>query len=673
MLRDSANDTVDVPGYRIERCIGRGGMAAVFLATQLDLGRTVALKVLAPERTPDAEAVARFEQEARTIAQLNHPHIVSIHEVGSTSDGRLYYSMPFLTRGDLASRSRYAHTGHIMTVMRALLGALAYAHEQGIIHRDVKPANVLFDDHDQPQLADFGIALNTREDLRVTRAGATVGSSGYMSPEQARGLHADGRSDLYSAGVMLYELLTGDMPYDGPDALSVALAHAEDPIPPLPERLDAWQDVIDGALAKNPDDRFDSAADMLAALETAARRADDEEQGGYRVRRWWRNFRYRYQHGVVLGSVTLLAIIAVIATLVLLRHDARMTPARQVRASAPIAPPAITPPPMLSTDQLDRLLANGNAQLHAGALVEPTSHNAAEDFLRILQTYPDNPEALSGIQAVLDALAVRVDHALGSGDVEQTMQLYQQAQDLANHGDIREQAFWPAFVDHVDAAVAYTLKHAARKTPQQLAALQQLATAFHQPLPADAPRERASTPALHVGSRLHDDGGPALVVVSMRAGHAYAIGTHEITRAQYARFVHASRRAPSVCRKLGNIFSVVHQWTWRDPGFKQADDAPAVCISWHDARAYLGWLSQSSGERYRLPTRSEWEAARRLRGDTAPRYPAHIQDWLLCAGRCDSVNYRGNIDHGSSKPDAAYTSVGLRVVREIDRDARLNK
>lgn len=665
MEHEHPSDVVDIPGFRIKRRIGRGGMATVYLATQRELGRTVALKVLLPERMPDTEAVARFEQETRTIAQLSHPHIVSIHEVGRTDDGYLYYSMPFLPRGDLASRSRHGQPCDVMTVMRALLGALAYAHEQGVIHRDVKPANIMFDAHDQPQLTDFGIALNTREELHVTRVGATVGSSGYMSPEQARGLPADNRSDLYSAGVVFYELLTGDLPYHGPDALSVAIAHAEDPVPSLPARLNVWQEAIDGALAKQPEDRFSSAAQMLAALETAAQRAGDEDQGGHRLRQWWRGFWYRYRRGTLYGGVALLAILAAIVLLVVLSQN-RVEPYPSAAPIASLAKASTTAPsaPMLSADQLDQLLASGNTKLHAGALVEPAGRSAADDFQRVLKNYPSNPEALSGINAVLNAFAKRIEHALDSGDTQQTLQLYQQAQTLASRGGVREQLFWPAFVDQVDAAVARTLKRSAHDSDQQRADLQKLATTFHQPLP---PRAPPATPArgLQIGAALRDGNGPAMVVVSLAAGHAYAVGRHEITRSQYADFIKASRRPASSCRKLGNVFSALGRLSWQDPGFKQGDSAPAVCISWHDARAYLGWLSQTSGERYRLPTESEWNAAQKLTGKLAPTYRARIQNWLLCTGNCSRVSYRGNIEHGSSRPDTGYTSVGLRVLREI--------
>jgi len=254
-----------IPGYQVTRLLQHGGMADVYLGTQTSLQRPVAIKVLAADRSQGEETIARFEHEARIIARLDHPHIVGIYDVGTTADGRLYYTMPYLPRGDLGDR-RVDESG-VVALLRALCGALGYAHEHGIVHRDVKPGNILFDQRDRPLLADFGIALTTRDMSRVTREGSTIGSGGYMSPEQARGLPLDGRADLYSLGVVAYELLSGDLPFHGPDTLSMALAHVEEPIPRLSAQRARWQAFIDTAMAKNPEDRFATAAQMAAALD----------------------------------------------------------------------------------------------------------------------------------------------------------------------------------------------------------------------------------------------------------------------------------------------------------------------------------------------------------------------------------------------------------------------
>jgi len=295
-MNDAKSDPPpQIAGYDISRRLGRGGMADVYLAMQTSLSRPVAIKVLAFERTSaetsDAqgrpqgedfeETVARFEREARTIARLDHPHIVSIFDVGRTDDGRLYYVMPYLPNGDLSTRDLREDEVAIVAIVRALCRALGYAHTLGVVHRDVKPENVLFDKLDRPLLADFGIALATHQSARVTREGSTMGSSGYMSPEQARGHAIDGRADLYSLGVVTYEMLCGDLPFHGPDALAVALAHVEQPVPRLRSARRHWQEFIDRAMAKSPAERFQTAAQMEAALDTIAAQLGDAPAAAY--------------------------------------------------------------------------------------------------------------------------------------------------------------------------------------------------------------------------------------------------------------------------------------------------------------------------------------------------------------------------------------------------------
>jgi serine/threonine protein kinase len=260
-----------IAGYKFQRRLGKGGMATVYLATQQSLDRPVAIKVMAPEALRDEVSKQRFENEARTIARLAHPGIVGIHEVGRTDDGRMYYVMPYLANGDLSQRDLGGDEARIVDVLRELLSALHQAHTHGIVHRDVKRENVLFDAGDRPQLTDFGIATQRADDTgRLTSAGMALGSSGYMAPEQARGLRVDARADLYSVGVLAYELLTGQLPYRADDALALALMHSQDPIPRLPPGKQHWQAFIDRAMAKAPDDRFADAAQMREALDRIA-------------------------------------------------------------------------------------------------------------------------------------------------------------------------------------------------------------------------------------------------------------------------------------------------------------------------------------------------------------------------------------------------------------------
>lgn len=256
----------DIPGYRILRRLGHGGMSEIWLAEQLALARPVAVKVVSPGLEAE-QRLARFRQEAAIVARFDHPNVVGIIEFGETADGRLYFSMPYVPNGTLAQAGLGGDSPRVREVLGQVLDALAYVHELGVVHRDVKPENVLFDQVGRARLADFGVSRSIESVSRHTKAGETFGSSLYMSPEQARGELPDGRSDLYSVGAIAYELLTGEPPFTGPDHLSVVVAHMQQPVPRLPDELAQWQSWIDTAMAKRPEQRFPNAAAMAAALQ----------------------------------------------------------------------------------------------------------------------------------------------------------------------------------------------------------------------------------------------------------------------------------------------------------------------------------------------------------------------------------------------------------------------
>ena len=255
--------------YRILALLGRGGMADVYRAQDERLGREVALKALPLEFARDPERIERFEREVRAAAGLTHPNIVTVYEFGR-GEGLHFYTMALMLGGDLKLRIR-AHPGGIApsearAVAAAMARALDYAHQRGFVHRDVKPENILFGEDGTPQLTDFGIARAMASGTRMTATGMSIGSPPYMSPEHARSLRVDGRSDLYSLGVVLYEMLTGRVPFEGVDTLAVAYAHVNDPVPELPREVVGWQPVVDRLLAKSPKDRYGSAGELAEVL-----------------------------------------------------------------------------------------------------------------------------------------------------------------------------------------------------------------------------------------------------------------------------------------------------------------------------------------------------------------------------------------------------------------------
>jgi hypothetical protein len=265
--------------YAVVRLLGRGAMGAVYLARERALDRDVAIKVLPPERTGESER-ERFRREARTAARLTHPNIVPLHACGE-ADGTMYFVMGRVRGEALSVRMKRGFTAEAARrILMELADALDYAHRQGVIHRDIKPDNVLVDDDSgRPMLTDFGIAKAQGPATGLTNTGAVVGTPGYMSPEQAAGKeHIDGRSDLYSLGVMGYAMLAGRLPFAGPSASDVLVQHMAKEPPPLkavaPDVPDALAAIVMRCLAKDPQDRWPDGRSLRDALAAAA--ADEE-------------------------------------------------------------------------------------------------------------------------------------------------------------------------------------------------------------------------------------------------------------------------------------------------------------------------------------------------------------------------------------------------------------
>ncbi|MEM7704765.1 MAG: bifunctional serine/threonine-protein kinase/formylglycine-generating enzyme family protein [Pseudomonadota bacterium] len=265
---------VNIPGHTILRELGRGGTAVVYLALQEQLKREVAVKVLRPPDNDDGSITERFLNEARTIGRLQHPNIVSIFDFGESADGGLFYTMPNLP--EALVDFTYESDAQLSEILLQVCDGLNYAHRQGIVHRDIKPENLLVDQRGNVQIADFGIAFSTRSVAsRVTREGHTIGSSHHMSPEQARGKPVDPRSDVYSLGVVLFEMLTSEPPFHGPDDVSILVAHVSDPVPALPNTHRRWQRIVNRALQKKPQDRYQT----VAAMAEDIRRVGDSQPG----------------------------------------------------------------------------------------------------------------------------------------------------------------------------------------------------------------------------------------------------------------------------------------------------------------------------------------------------------------------------------------------------------
>jgi serine/threonine protein kinase len=270
---------MEVSGFKIKRTIGQGGMGTVYLATQESLDRDVCLKTMNASRADSAEYFERFLNEGRIVAGLRHPHIITIFDIGASGDV-VYIAMEYVEGGDLKGRLfEPMSPSEALDIIIRVGSALDLAHHEGIIHRDVKPANILFRSNGDPLLTDFGIAKQLKIDAELTSTGTILGSPFYMSPEQSEGTEIDGRTDIYSLGVILYEMLTGERPYVGDSPIKIIMQHLQAPLPTMRPEFARFQPLIDRMLCKDRTGRFSDAGAMvdyaLDAYEREARAGAD--------------------------------------------------------------------------------------------------------------------------------------------------------------------------------------------------------------------------------------------------------------------------------------------------------------------------------------------------------------------------------------------------------------
>lgn len=260
--------TLDIPGYKIKKELGAGGMARVYLAFEKKLERSVALKVLSSAYSDSTRITRRFIKEAKTAAKLHHSNIVSIFDVGK-HNGVYYIAMEYLKENlkDRIKQTQGMKPRETLAIIKEVAKALSYAHQKGYVHRDIKPDNIMFRKDGAVVLVDFGIVKAVNETTKLTRTGMSMGTPQYMSPEQVKAGKLDGRSDIYSLGIVLYEMLTGHVPYKAKDVITLALKHTDDPVPQLPKRLKDFQPLINKMLAKKPGNRVKNAEGLIRLID----------------------------------------------------------------------------------------------------------------------------------------------------------------------------------------------------------------------------------------------------------------------------------------------------------------------------------------------------------------------------------------------------------------------
>lgn len=407
--------SVQIAGYQIECQIGRGGMATVYRAMQQSLGRQVAIKILAHSPEEDDEFKQRFKKEGLILARLLHPNIITIHDVGISENNQLFLSVEYLPGGTLSDRIKQGGLSFdsAIQIARAIAKALGYAHERGIIHRDVKPSNIMFRQDGTPVLTDFGVARIIESKTIHTLSGLAVGSPGYMSPEQAMGESTTIRSDLYSLGVVFYEMLVGRRLYEAGNPIAITLKHLHDPIPELPKQYAYLQPVLNKLLTKKSTDRYKNINEFLTSLDSVI--GDDiRTQSGLNK---------DVSHISVMEFTT-----GKIQSLLgkRLRWPVSILIAGFIAISVatfylfglwnPMERADVSEPRKKGEQAVETLLKQAEMQLKAGLLVEESGQeNAEATYKRILTLDPGNSNARAGLETIAKEFAKKAQQQLDGG------------------------------------------------------------------------------------------------------------------------------------------------------------------------------------------------------------------------------------------------------------------
>jgi formylglycine-generating enzyme required for sulfatase activity len=587
----------ELSGYTIVELIGSGSMADVFLARQPSMNRWVAIKILSSAFIHDAQFVARFRQEAQIVAALEHPHILPVIDYGEVEDTP-YIVMRYISGGTLqdAIDRRPLPPPDVLRYLTEIGQGLDYAHSLGVVHRDVKPKNILLDTRSNSFITDFGLAKIVRGGGLTHSGVGMIGTPHYMSPEQGRGQPVDGRSDLYSLGVMLYEMLTGRVPFDADSAVGIVMRHINDPIPPvsqfnggLPSTLDA---IIARALAKNPADRFQSAHEMTDAVAESfgtsvivgpvmtrpLSQIQPVELGwGVRLGNFLADVQDWFRQVPVRGRVLLGSLMALIVALGLWSAFTWAAPGAAgptptgsgAQATATIASAGVTAPPSPLPSETPPAEATSVAPTPAAPTLAPTPSP------RPVVTEPPVTEVVAQIDGMTLVYIPAGEFPLGASEND------------PNARDDEKQNPPPPLPVYLDA---------------------------------------------------------------------YWIDKTEVTVAQFQDFLNATgyQTEAEQQRPGGNIYSAdgrqfVASAYWFLPEGRGAPEAlprrPVVQVSWNDARAYCQWTGRD------LPTEAQWDKA--ARGAQGRIFPwGNVFDGTqvsFCDGSCGASWHDTSVDDGFAR------------------------
>lgn len=671
---------MQLPGYQIIRKINQGGMSSVYLAVQLSVGREVALKVMSPALNSDPVFSERFQREANIVGQLSHPHIVSIYDIGRHRNLN-YIAMDYLAGGSVQDKmAQGISPDEALRITREVALALDHAHEKGYIHRDIKPENILFREDGSAVLTDFGVAKALSQASRATHAGTVVGTPHYMSPEQTRGRPVDGRADIYSLGVVLYEMLTGQVPFQAEESVAIAIKHLTAPIPKLPVHLRNYQTLVDCLLAKDPDDRFQRGRELVTAIDelrsaeavpgslashvTGQTAASSLSRALVAIlfqslkERLWQlakglgSLRWTPQSGVYRRSEPdLWRIRPTEHTTVISRSvDPQESGAKRHRLSflkwllplvlvglawglmiwfAP-AQPDPNPERPRTTPILGQALQTTGALLSDSSQLGESNPPQLDDLLEIPRaTEMEDAEAPGMVTNSLSrpdvnqadaehySLTVEPDPEDARVRIMNIVEPYRPGIPL-KPGRYRLETNKEGY--YTDERWI-TIENESLTLSLELDRKPTSGVTFTNDLPGGAQGpEMIIVPAgrFTMGSELENHTQP---VTEVQISRAFAISKHEITFADYAHYAQAEGlEMPS------------------NSGWK-GDDRPVINLSWHQAWDYVDWLREVTGKPYRLPSEAEWEYA--ARGGTDSTFwwgsaGADAGGYANCRRGCDS-------------------------------------
>jgi formylglycine-generating enzyme required for sulfatase activity/tRNA A-37 threonylcarbamoyl transferase component Bud32 len=558
--------------YEIVGILGEGAMGVVYKGLDPIIERNVAIKTIRHD-APGLQGHnirARFIREAQAAGRIHHPNIVGVYEYDQDAE-RDYIVMEFVQGVSLAEhliKHRRLDVKKACDIMVRVLGALDFAHSKGVVHRDIKPSNIMLSDSGDVKVTDFGIARI--ESSTLTKVGTVVGTPSYMSPEQLLGQTVDQRSDIFSAGTLLYKLLTGDTPFTGSNVTEVIyrIVHSEHihPSKRAPDLAGEFDNIITKALAKRPEDRYQTANEFAVALSHVAAKIS-------------------------------------------IPHQRALAEDDRTELKAPLSQP--------SGDDEWRGKAPGTQTLPT-----PTSEIAGERV-------KDADEALrtSGKNKSFLIVGVAAGLVLAAGSLWFLTKEHEFG--------LKPTEYESSAPDQVVVSPEKKQSDTAR------GALIQKTRARDSAFPGETFKDCSTCPELVVvppgsfyqGSpstetEQEETEGPQHFV---RIGYPLAVGKHEVTKAEFAQFAEQTAYKAKGCWVYDGQWEENSAHSWRDPGFEQDGSHPVICVSWNDAQAYVHWLSNKTGETYRLLSASEWEYVARARLDS-PRL------WDMLNSACDSAN-----------------------------------